>query len=78
MLKQVRSNRVPRRIVVLAAVLRQGPMPLRMERLRDQPEVSADTLRRWHHWWREAFVRTAFWRVARSEIVPGDSADLPR
>jgi hypothetical protein len=66
-------------IVVVAAVLRQGPTPWRVARLRDQLGVSADTLRRWHRWWRDAFVRTAFWRVARSRILPPvDSADLPR
>jgi hypothetical protein len=66
-------------VVVLAAVLRQGPTPWRVARLRDQLGVTADTLRRWHRWRREAFVRTAFWRVARSRIVPPvDSADLPR
>ena len=41
--------------------------------------MSADTLARWHRWWRDAFVRTAFWRAARGRFArPVDDADLPR
>ena len=66
-------------VVVLAGVLRQGPTPWRVARLRDLLGVSADTLARWHRWWREVFVRTAFWRAARSRFArPVDDADLPR
>jgi hypothetical protein len=60
-------------------VLRQGPTPWRVARLRELLGVSADTLARWHRWWREAFVRTAFWRAARGRFArPVDDADLPR
>lgn len=66
-------------VVVLACVLRQGPTPWRVARLRDLLGVSADTLARWHRWWREVFVRTAFWRAARGGFArPVDDADLPR
>jgi hypothetical protein len=66
-------------IVVLACVLRQGPTPTRVARLREWLGVSADTLRRWHRWWRDAFVRTAFWKAARAHVAPPvDDADLPR
>jgi hypothetical protein len=65
-------------VVVLACVLRQGPTPWRVARLRELLGVSADTLARWHRWWREAFVRTAFWRAARGRFArPVDDADLP-
>lgn len=66
-------------VVVLACVLRQGPTPTRVARLRDLLGVSADTLRRWHRWWRHAFVRTAFWKAARARFArPVDDTDLPR
>lgn len=65
-------------VVVLACVLRQGPTPTRVARLRELLGVSADTLARWHRWWREAFVRTAFWRAACGRFArPVDDADLP-
>ena len=66
-------------VVVLAAVLRQGPTPWRVARLRALIGATADTLARWHHWWRDVFVHTAFWRAARSRFArPVDAADLPR
>ena len=49
-------------VVLLACVLRQGPTPWRVARLREQLGVSPDTLRRWHRWWRDTFVRTPFWK----------------
>ena len=66
-------------VVLLATVLRHGPTPMRVARLRDHLGVSRDTLARWHHWWRDAFVRTAFWKVARARFAPTvDEAELPR
>jgi hypothetical protein len=66
-------------VVVLACVLRYGPTPVRAARLRALLGVSADTLTRWHRWWRDAFVRTAFWKAARGHFAqPVDEADLPR
>lgn len=66
-------------VVVLACVLRQGPTPTRVARLRDLLGVSRDTLARWHRWWRDDFVRTAFWKAARSRFAhPVDEGDLPR
>lgn len=66
-------------VVVLACVLRHGSTPTRVARLRDLLGVSADTLRRWHRWWRDAFVRTAFWKAARARFArPIDDTDLPR
>jgi hypothetical protein len=66
-------------VVVLACVLRQGPTPTRVARLRELLGVSADTLARWHRWWRDAFVRTACWTAARGHFAqPVDETDLPR
>ncbi|OFW23418.1 MAG: hypothetical protein A3H97_22640 [Acidobacteria bacterium RIFCSPLOWO2_02_FULL_65_29] len=66
-------------VVVLAAVLRQGPTPWRVARLRALLGVSAETLARWHRWWREDFVRTAFWKAARSRFArPVEADDVPR
>lgn len=66
-------------VVVLACVLRQGPTPWRVARLRDLLGVGAETLARWHRWWRDAFVRTAFWRAARGRFArPVNDAELPR
>lgn len=66
-------------VVLLACVLRKGPTPWRVARLRDHLGVSADTLRRWHHWWRDAFVYTPFWRTARARFAPViDEDGLPR
>ena len=66
-------------VVLLACVLRQGPTPLRVARLRDLLGVSADTLARWHRWWRDAFVHTPFWKAARSRFAhPVDERHLPR
>jgi len=65
-------------VVLLASVLRHGPTPMRVARLRDHLGVSRDTLARWHRWWRDAFVRTSFWKAARACFAPSvDEAALP-
>jgi hypothetical protein len=65
-------------VVLLACVLRQGPTPWRVARLREHLGVSADTLARWHRWWRDAFVRTPFWKAAQASLRPPvDAANLP-
>lgn len=65
-------------VVLLATVLRHGPTPMRVARLRDHLGVSRDTLARWHHWWRDAFVRTAFWKAARARFALAIAeGDLP-
>ena len=66
-------------VVLLACVLRQGPTPWRVARLRAVLGVSAETLARWHRWWREDFVHTAFWRAARSRFArPVETDEIPR
>ncbi len=65
-------------VVLLAGVLRQGPTPWRVSRLRETLGVSARTLRRWHRWWRDAFVRTPFWKAACAYFArPVDEGNLP-
>jgi hypothetical protein len=65
-------------VVLLACVLRQGPTPWRVTRLHALLGVSARTLARWHRWWRDAFVHTAFWKAARSRFArPVEADDLP-
>ena len=66
-------------VVLLACVLRQGPTPWRVARLRAVLGVSAETLARWHRWWQADFVHTAFWRAARSRFARPVEADaVPR
>jgi hypothetical protein len=65
-------------VVTLVTVLRHGPTPERLERLREVFGMCARTVRRWRLWWKQTFVKTAFWRSARGLIVPAVSeADLP-
>ena len=57
----------------------RGPTPWRVSRLHALLGVSARTLARWHRWWRDAFVHTAFWKAARSRFArPVEADDLPR
>ena len=66
-------------VVLLACVLRQGPTAWRVARLRAVLGVSADTLTRWHRWWRDAFVHTPFWKAVHARFAPPvEAADLPR
>ena len=66
-------------IVVLACVLRYGPSPMRVARLRELLGVSADTLRRWHHWWCRRFTQTPVWKAMRGRLArPLCEAALPR
>ncbi len=65
-------------VVVLVTVLRHGPTPARIAKLRELFGVSARTIRRWRLWWQDTFVRTPFWRAARGVLrVPIDESSLP-
>ena len=55
-------------VVVLVSVLRQGPSPTRLSRLKDLVGVSARTVRRWCKWWLSSFVESDFWRAARGRL----------
>ena len=65
-------------IVVLVAALRHGPSPTRVRKLRELTGVSRRTVERWCRWWRNRFVETPFWQMARAEFAePVAEAALP-
>ena len=65
-------------IVVLVAALRHGPSPTRVRKLRELTGVSRRTVERWCRWWRNRFVETPFWQMARAEFAePVAEATLP-
>jgi hypothetical protein len=66
-------------VVVLVSVLRQGPSPTRLARLKKLVGVSARTVRRWRKWWLESFVESDFWKAARGRLrAPVEESQLPR
>ena len=66
-------------VVVLVAAMRQGPSPRRVRELSQLFGADRRTIARWCVFWREHFPQTAFWKVARSRLVPKvDIANLPR
>lgn len=65
-------------VLVLVSVLRQGPSPMRLSRLREMVGVSARTVQRWRKWWTENFVESDVWKAARGRLrVPADASRLP-
>jgi len=49
-----------------------------MAKLRALVGVSRRTVERWREWWRNGFVRTPFWKVARGRLrEPIDNKALP-
>jgi hypothetical protein len=62
-------------VVLLVATLRDGPTPVRLERLRVSFAVSARTVRRWCRFWREAFVASRAWRSVVGRFPVPISAD---
>jgi hypothetical protein len=65
-------------IVVLIAILRSGATDARMERLGEIVSVDRRTVGRWRRWWRETFITTPFWRIARARFMPPlDHGGLP-
>ncbi len=65
-------------IVVLATAMQQGPAPRQASRLREELGVSRETLDRWRAWWREAFIKSAFWKVAKAAFTVGADNEMPR
>ena len=64
--------------VVLVTVLRHGPTPKRIVKLRELVGVSARTICRWRWWWQDTLVRMPFWKAARGFLqVPIDESSLP-
>ena len=65
-------------VVVLVSVLRQGPTPLRVSKLKELVGVSARTIDRWRRWWLETFARSRFWAASRVRFrTPVDEKSLP-
>ncbi len=65
-------------VVVLAAALRHGPTPERLERIIDLVGLSLRTLRRWLAWWRDTFTTTPLWRTLQGRLVLHDDTALRR
>jgi len=51
--------------VVLVTILRHGPTPERLSRIRQLTGVSARTVTRWRQWWQSVVPRTRWWTTAR-------------
>lgn len=65
-------------VIVLVTVLRHGPTPMRLTKLRELVGVSARTVNRWRLWWREVFAQTPFWKAACGFFrTPVDQSSLP-
>ena len=65
-------------IVVLISALRHGATPATRRRLQALVGASRRAITRWHRWWCETFVSTAFWQSARASLdTPVSAAALP-
>ncbi len=65
-------------IVVLVATLRHGPSPTRVRKLRELTGATRRTVERWCRWWRNGFLETPLWQMARAEFAePVAEAALP-
>lgn len=68
-------------VVVLAAALRYGPTPARLQHIIDLLGLSLRTLRRWLVWWRDTFATTPVGRtlLGRLTLIDGTAPmRLPR
>jgi hypothetical protein len=65
-------------VVLLVPVLRDGPTPPRLGRLREQLGVSGRTVRRWCRFWREVFASSRVWAAARARVAVAAAGELPR
>lgn len=65
-------------VVLLVPLLREGPTPERMRRLRERFDVSERTVRRWVRFWRETFVASRAWQATRGLFAtPVKSEAMP-
>lgn len=65
-------------LVLLLPVLRDGPTPERLARLRAAYGVSVRTVRRWCRFWRETFVGSRAWQAARGRFAaPARAGSMP-
>lgn len=64
--------------VVLISIMRHGISEQRMRRLTGAIGVDRRTVARWRMWWRDAFLASSFWQMARAALVPAvDKDGLP-
>ena len=65
-------------VVVLTCAMQQGPSPRRLRDLADLCGADPRTIARWQTFWRELFLLTHFWKIARARLVPVlDMGELP-
>ena len=67
--------------VVLISIMRHGVSEQRMARLTEAIGVDRRTVARWRMWWRDAFIASSFWQMARAAFMPiwaGQAAPLVR
>ena len=57
-------------VLVLLGAMQSGVTDSRIDELRLSLGVARRTLQRWRHWWREIFVQTQFWQLARGRFMP--------
>ena len=63
------GRRVYPAVLVLSA-MREGVTGSLATQLRETFGVARRTVERWHYWWREIFVKTPFWAIARGRFMP--------
>lgn len=61
--------------VAVVLMLSSPPRGVTVRQLSEQLSVPIRTLLRWRRWWRQEFLRTAFWRAARSRFMPALADD---
>ncbi len=65
-------------VLVLVSVLRQGPSPTRLSKLKELVGISARTVGRWRTWWLSSFKHSEVWRAARGRLrAPVEESQLP-
>jgi len=62
-------------VMVLISALRHGATSMHRRRLQDLVGASRRTVTRWHRWWSETFVSTAFWQSVRGTLHAPVSTD---
>jgi hypothetical protein len=66
-------------VVLLCGVLRQGPMPWRVDALRRVVGADRRTLERWRRWWVERVGGSRAFEIGRANFMPPpDATALPR
>jgi hypothetical protein len=57
-------------LVVLISAMAHGLTTDRVRRVREVLNIDRRTLERWRQWWLDNFVRSSFWKAARSRFMP--------